>query len=412
MNTATDLLNIADMALVPPVLNTSPLPDYDYDQLDYGMTIGIERTPNGRLWACWVGGGDNEKAFFVLATSDDEGETWSKPRLVIDPHDDRLPYARRVIVGNLWTDPLGSLWLFFDQAMTHFDGRAGTWFTRCDQPDADHPQWSAPVRIWHGCSLNKPIVLSSGEWLLPISLWDRDKTTAAFRANLPSLPADVFEDLDGFRMANVFVSSDQGATWTRKGGIAFPHPEFDEHNLVERRDGSIWMTARVATGDVWESVSRDGGETWSQPSKTGIGHPNSRHFMRRLRSGRLLLVKHGQTIAERAPVCSPLNGYRERSQLAAYLSDDDGATWMGGLLLDERASVSYPDGTQAPDGTIFVSYDYNRNTHGEILMARFTEEDVMAGLCVSPRSRLRMLISRPGAIAARLAKENHLPKAE
>ena len=32
---------VADYALVPPVLNTSPLPDYDYEQLNYGMTIGI-----------------------------------------------------------------------------------------------------------------------------------------------------------------------------------------------------------------------------------------------------------------------------------------------------------------------------------------------------------------------------------
>ena len=50
---------IADLALVPPKLNTSPLPEYDYDKLDYGMTIGIEQTPGGRLWACWVAGGDS-----------------------------------------------------------------------------------------------------------------------------------------------------------------------------------------------------------------------------------------------------------------------------------------------------------------------------------------------------------------
>ena len=72
--------HIADLALIPPKLNTSPLPAYDYDRLDYGMTIGIERTPGGRLWACWVAGGDSAKAFFVLATSDDDGETWSPPR--------------------------------------------------------------------------------------------------------------------------------------------------------------------------------------------------------------------------------------------------------------------------------------------------------------------------------------------
>lgn len=41
---------IADLALIPPKLNTSPLPKYDYDNLDYGMNRSIERTPGGRLW--------------------------------------------------------------------------------------------------------------------------------------------------------------------------------------------------------------------------------------------------------------------------------------------------------------------------------------------------------------------------
>ncbi len=39
--------------------------------------------------------------------------------------------------------------------------------------------------------------------------------------------------------------------------------------------------------------------------------------------------------------------------MTAFLSDDDGATWTDGLLLDERES-SYPDGVQAPDCTIYV----------------------------------------------------------
>jgi hypothetical protein len=74
---------VADLALIPPVMNVNPLPQYDYDKLDYGMTIGMERTPKGRLWSCWVAGGDSPKAYFVLATSDDDGETWSKPRLAL-----------------------------------------------------------------------------------------------------------------------------------------------------------------------------------------------------------------------------------------------------------------------------------------------------------------------------------------
>jgi len=70
-------------------------------------------------------------------------------------------------------------------------------------------------------------------------------------------------------------------------------------------------------------------------------------------------------------------------------------TWKGGLILDDRKGVSYPDGFQAPNGTIYISYDRNRATDGEVLLARFTEEDILAGKLTSPRSRLQMLISKP-----------------
>jgi hypothetical protein len=92
---------LADPALETPFINTNPLPEYGYDRIDFGMVIGIEQTRGDRMWACWVGGGDSEKGFFVLASSDDAGRTWSDPQVVIDPHDESLPHARRSLVGNL-----------------------------------------------------------------------------------------------------------------------------------------------------------------------------------------------------------------------------------------------------------------------------------------------------------------------
>jgi len=379
------LRRVADLALIPPVLNTSPLPQYDYDKLDYGMTIGIERTPKGRLWACWVAGGDSPKAFFVLATSDDDGETWSKPRLVVDSHSKNLPRDRSILVGNLWTDPLGRLWLFFDQSMEIFDGRAGVWASVCDDPDAETPVWSTPRRIWHGVMLNKPTVLSTGEWMLPISLDQRDGLGSGDWAPMFGPFKGLFPELDPLRGANVFVSTNKGATWQRRAAVKFPNPDWLEHMIVERRDNSLWMLARTEKG-IMQSTSTDGGRTWAEPTEPpGIRQPNARFHIRRLASGRLLLVKHGDKV----------DAHEGRVQLSAWLSDDDGATWRGGLVLDERTGVSYPDGFQAPDGTIFISYDRNRDTDGEILLARFTEADVLAKKLTGPKSKLKMLISRP-----------------
>ena len=86
--------------------------------------------------------------------------------------------------------------------------------------------------------------------------------------------------------------------------------------------------------------------------------------------------------------------WRQRSHLTAYLSDDDGATWKGGLLLDDRLVVSYPDGDQGADGTLYIIYDHNRESDREILLARFTEEDVLARQLISAQARLRLLVNR------------------
>lgn len=82
-----------------------------------------------------------------------------------------------------------------------------------------------------------------------------------------------------------------------------------------------------------------------------------------------------------------------RSHLTAFLSSDDGRTWQGGLLLDPREKVSYPDGQQAADGTIIIAYDCERVGAREIDWAGFREEDILSGDANAPRVRLRNRIS-------------------
>ncbi|MGV3757768.1 MAG: exo-alpha-sialidase, partial [Verrucomicrobiota bacterium] len=139
---------ILPLGLEPVPLNVNPGPEYSAAQLDYAMVIGLDRTPKGRLWAAWVAGGDSDKGLFVAASSDDGGQTWSPTRLVIDPVDSPTGIRRRALVGNFWTDPTGKLWLFYDQSMGYFDGRAGAWAITCGNPDAEKPVWSTPRRIW------------------------------------------------------------------------------------------------------------------------------------------------------------------------------------------------------------------------------------------------------------------------
>lgn len=374
------LREVADLALLPPRLNTNPSEEYHVRNLNYGMTIGIEQTRQGRLFAAWIGGEDGPKSYMSVAKSDDDGHTWSEPVLVVDSRKGHLPIPRSVIVGNLWTDPMGRLWLFFDQTMNHFDGRGGLWCTRCDNPDADQLTWTKPRRIWHGSMLNKPMVNSKGEWILFAQLLQSQ--------GIGPFSAGVFRELDPIRGANILVSTDQGETWTRRGNVKFPEPDWLEHRAIERKDGSLWMLARTRRGAML-TISNDMGATWSEPEfPPQIKHPPARFHLRELSSGSWLLVKHGKTI----------DTHTGRSHLTAWLSDDEGQTWEGGLMLDERSGVSYPDGFQAPDGSIYISYDWLRGSKGHVLFAKFTEADIRAGKLVNDGSRLQQPILKPGKL--------------
>lgn len=92
--------------------------------------------------------------------------------------------------------------------------------------------------------------------------------------------------------------------------------------------------------------------------------------MRRLTSGAILLVKNG-----------PLDKEVGRRNLMAYVSDDEGETWKGGLkITGDDVDGAYPDGDQGPDGTIYLTWDRHRTNTGDVHFARFREEDVRNGV--------------------------------
>jgi len=369
-----------EMAMETPKINTNPGEKYSDSIRNYNMVIGADQTPGGRIWAAWVSGDDGPNGYFVIASSDDNGLTWSKPRMVIDPSNHKSGLTRRILVGNFWTDPKGRLWRFFDQSMDYFDGRSGDWYIRCYNPDAKYPKWTVPKRIWHGCTLQKPTILSSGEWLLPISLWKKDFNYL----NKYLLESEkLFPELDKDRKAWVFSSTDEGKTWKKQGNTEFPNFNFDEHIIVELNDGRLWMTARTKKG-IYETYSSDKGKTWSKPIPSNIINTNSRHFMRKLSSGSILLVKNG-----------PIDKNVGRYQLMAFISTDDGKTWKGGLELESiDRNCSYPDGFESKNGQIFIIYDHERSKAKEILMARFTEKDILAKKLIDKNSKLRMLVNK------------------
>ncbi len=349
----------------PPSHVGPPLASHEVSDRRFQGIPSMAVTSTGHLWATWYAGstpGEDHNNYVVLSTSKDNGTSWREV-LIIDPDADG---PVRAYDPELWFAPNGTLRLAWAQTIGHEGSVAGVWFLETTEPELECPQWKDPVRITDGIMMCKPTVLSSGEWALPASTWRKTDYSA-----------------------KMVVSADQGKTWAIRGGCNVPpaHRAFDEHMLIERQDGSLWLLARTNYG-IGESVSVDHGVTWPELKPSSIAHPSARFFIRRLNSGNLLLVKHG-----------PVTSRTGRSHLTAFVSTDDGTTWTGGLILDERDGVSYPDGQQAADGLIRIVYDYSRTGARHILMATFREEDVTAGTAVSNDVRRRQLVSNASAVA-------------
>lgn len=336
-------------------------------------TLAVSR--GGRLFLGWYSGGTREphiENYNLLLSSDDGGATWSEPILVIPSSREHMIHALDI---QLFTDPCGRLHVYWVQndaepapavLPTPKDGQPlvavegvlfndfthAMWECVCEDPDADRLVFSAPRFLDIGFLRCKPLVLSSGRWL-------------AFN----------YDQSDPDLRYGYSVSEDGGEHFARRYAHKKLATAFDEGMAYERRDGSVRALFRTQLGELAECISTDGGLSFTPPSLSGIDSPNTRFFVARTPTGRLLLVNNDDR--------------RERRNMTVYLSENDGASWPYRLLLDGRTALSYPD-VDFYGGRIYLTYDRERTGAREILFTSFTEEDVIAGRVPTVR-----IVSKP-----------------
>ena len=82
------------------------------------------------------------------------------------------------------------------------------------------------------------------------------------------------------------------------------------------------------------------------------------------------------------------------------ISRDDGETWEGFLMIDEREGAEQPSFYEADNGFIYINYGRAPCIAGESLLAIVTEEDIFAGKLVNEKSRLRILSGKSSGMLA------------
>ena len=199
-----------------------------------------------------------------------------------------------------------------------------------------------------------PIVLSNGDWLLPLyySITNPERLDGG---------------AGGEHYSVMWLSQDHGETWDEidvpdsRGRVQASVNELEPGKLV------AFFRSRFADF-IYVCRSGDYGRTWTTPTKTSLPNNNASIQSLKLQSGRLAMVYNAfQANTEFGKVMWP----SERYPLVISLSEDGGETWPYARTLDHSSNfmgeanihlnlaVDYPSICQSADGQLHIAYSYH-----------------------------------------------------
>jgi len=297
-----------------------------------------------------------------LVTSEDGALTWSQPSLIVYMPPDTRDWAfgqaaeGRLIMAFCVTGAYRNGGHGFEAAQYR------PWVTASDD---DGAQWSNPAPL--DCSplqysslFGKIIALADGTVLLNGYGWYQPEKEGE------ELPADK-QGMSNY----VLRSTDNGKTW---GDFTFIGGQgYNETALCALPDGTVLAVMRA--DGLYQSLSSDGGRTWSKPAILVEGARVPADVIV-LASGKLLL-----TFGRRV----------EPFGVEAVLSGDEYGTWdwRTHRLIEWEApntDCGYPSSAQLDDGTIVTLYYKVTNDpatpglagHVQVWCARYRESDLAA----------------------------------
>ena len=290
---------------------------------------GIAVTGQERVWTTSIATDEDGRNSVLLSRTDDF-QTWKRDTLNID----------NCIEAVLWSAPTQELMMFYST----MDGYIRT--KVCADPLAVSPTWTEGADLGRGpWKCTSPPVVSQGNWILSV----------AFQKGVFTL-----------------TSADNGKTWTRgKIFIKVPDKVSGDNNPVMTSDQqgiSIYMRT-TGTTHCYRAQSFDNGLTWNAPVAF-MPNPDRDIAFERLPDGRLLMVK-----------CSRLdhNVHIASQRVIAYLSDDDGQTWYGGLVAAGGRKAVDPKVTLGSNGCLYIYYTHDAQGEPQTRICRSTVAKIEKG---------------------------------
>lgn len=326
----------------------------------------VARRKNGQLLLTYSGGREGHVCPFgrvEMMTSNDAGQTWTFPRVLLDSAiDDRdsgvLETAQGTLLVTTFTSLAYQSILENAEAARDTDGawpedRLARWQAVHRRLDAKHRE--SDLGVWMLRSTNGGVTWSARYDCLvnsphgPIQLEDGRLLYAG-------------KDLWRGGRVGFCQSTDDGVSWewlatlpVREGDNS---ENYHELHVVECPSGRLVAQIRnhnsANSRETLQSESEDGGHTWSVPHAIGVwGLPS--HLLR-LEDGRLLM-----TYGHR----------REPFGCQARISDDEGRNWSEAMILygdGAGGDLGYPSTVELADSTLLsVWYELMAGTSWAVL---------------------------------------------
>ena len=200
--------------------------------------------------------------------------------------------------------------------------------------------WSKPKTIIEhsGTFLrNHPIQALDGSWLLPVY----------------HTPKGLFDHKSQY--SEVQRSTDEGKSWEPLAMMAPPPMALVQPSIVRLANNFLLSFFRDRRdGNIWRTLSKDDGRSWSHPSRTILPNPNKAVQAMMLQSGAIAILFDNQRGAKQPD-------HRKLSPMTIALSYDAGTTFPYAKDLEDDYDVlleyAYPSMVQEPKGDIHLRYD-------------------------------------------------------